>query len=481
MVDSGCTSSVCSIRVAERLKELDGTQVISGEQVNFKLADGTEQKSTTRLSIYFEQLDWHQEFHILDVAVGAIIGLDFMESIGAKLDFAKNVVAIREFNFPLIPYCMEDHANNPTILLTAELPPETEIVGDDLPSLYPMGSQDEKGEQWQTATIGMQYDSKIKEKVRNLLQEFKDIFWNQLPTNHECKLQPFKILLNDNKPVRTRPYRYSIPQLREARRQVEELVKSRAIEPCSSPYSSSFVLVTKKDKAIRMCIDYRKLNEVTVSDSAWIPRMETHLHQLGQSTIFSTLDMTTGYHQIQVSPESRPLTAFSVDDSGEAFQWRRLPFGLKNAPVHLMRSMSQVLRLPFVLVYIDDIIIHSANEKDHLQHVRKVLSILRGKKIILKPKKCVFFSDSVTYLGHVITKDGIRPLPEKFLQVTSPTTKTEARSLLGLLSFYRKFVKNFALNTQHMQRAVKESPFLWPNECQQELDLVLRKLNTSML
>jgi len=464
MVDSGCTSSVCSTQLAERIKSWEGVESGDDELTTFKLADGKEQKSMSAVVLSFDQLDTTQRFHVLDVAVEAIVGLDFMKATGALLDFGNNIATLKGQTFPLIPY----HSETEKIGLTMVSPPmmpnspnEPEMIGDGLPVLYPVEEGTSSTPDWCTTSIGDQLDSKMKQEVEGLLNEFSDIFHNQLPRNHECNLPAFRIILNDSRPVRTRPYRYSLPQLAEARKQINELITARAIEPSISPYSSPIVLVSKKDHSVRMCIDYRKVNAVTVPDSAWIPRLESYLFQLSNSTIFTTLDMTSGYHQLKVDPRSRAITAFSVDGSGESFQWRKLPFGLRNAPIHFMRCMSQILRLPHVLVYIDDIIIHSNNEREHLMHVRQILEILKKKRIILKPKKCMFFCREVTFLGHSISGEGIRPLLDKLLHVTSPATRTEAKSLIGLLSFYRRFVDRFAANTQNIHLAIKTNPFKW--------------------
>jgi len=166
-----------------------------------------------------------------------------------------------------------------------------------------------------------------KQQLWTLLESYAPIWRNQLPPNHECRLPAYKIELMDYTPFKVKAYRHSPAQQQEAKKQVEKLLDARAIEPCLSAYCSPVVLITKKDYTTRFCIDFRKLNALTIADAGYLPRMETHLHQLAQGVIFSVIDMTSGYHQIRLHPDSRHLTAFAIDNTGELFRWRRLPFG----------------------------------------------------------------------------------------------------------------------------------------------------------
>jgi len=350
---------------------------------------------------------------------------------------------------------------------------------ETMPIMYPLEDKN-TFDDWKTASIGTN-DSVMRESVEKLLSEYGMIFKNNLPTNHECRLPPYHIALTNLTPIKSRPYKYSVEQLNKARQQVETLLNARAIERAESAWSSPIVLVSKKDGGVRMCIDYRKLNAVTMENAALLPRIDAHLTQLGRSCCFTTLDMTSGYHQIRMSKESRHLTAFCVDGTGESFQWRRMPFGLRNAPVHFMRSVASVLKLPYVLVYIDDIIVHSRTAEDHLIHLKTVFEILRKKKMILKPMKCTFMAEAVTYLGHNISIDGLKPIQEKFLNVKSPQSKAETKSLIGLLSFYRKFIHNFAQKTENMQKSLKSSSFIWDDDCEAELKLILREFKDATL
>jgi len=473
LIDTGCLSSVLSTATAERLRAHANVRERATCPVTFKMADGNMRVSKGLMTIFFEQFNQDQDFYVVDITIGAILGLDFMVSVEANLDFASNSFVAKGVRIPLIPGSNETRAICHMQIAEME---ELDIVGDSVPIQYPMEEKEDGDDQWREAAIGTT-DMEMRSQLEKLLKEHSSMFRSKLPPNHECRLPPYKIVLNDNTPIRTRPYRYSIEQAKQARLQVDELVKARAIEKSQSAWSSPVVLVSKKDSTLRMCVDYRRLNKVTVEDAAWIPRMENHLALLGNSSVYSTLDMTSGYHQVRMEASCRMYTAFSIDNSGESYQWRRLPFGLRNAPIHFMRSVSAILKYPFVLAYIDDIIIHSANPEIHLEHLTTVLKTLRQKKIILKPAKCVFMAATVNYLGHAISASGIRPLQDKFLHVKSPEDRAEAKSLLGLLSFYRKFIHQFAHRTTQIQKLIRiRESFSWNEDCERELRDVLRDI-----
>jgi len=271
----------------------------------------------------------------------------------------------------------------------------------------------------------------------------------------------------------------------EARKQIQQLLEAKTIERCSSPYNAPVILVSKKDGSTRMCIDFRRLNKITVDESGNIPRLESHLYRLQGTKVYSLLDMTNGYHQIRLTSQSRKLTAFSIDGGGDTFCWRRLPFGLKNAPIQFMSRMTQILPFDFVLIYIDDILVFSNSIVDHLEHLKRIFDVLREYKIILKPKKCTIAAPSVDFLGHRLSSNGIEPLPSKvadLVSLPSPRTKPEAKSLLGFLSFYRRFVKGLAARTQNMYAVVNgRSTFEWNHACETERLDILSDLASSVL
>ena len=193
------------------------------------------------------------------------------------------------------------------------------------------------------------------------------------------------------------------------------------IEKSYSPWASHIVPIKKKDGSTRICVDYRELNKVTKRDAYDSPKADLFLEVLAGKTVFSTLDLQQGFHQIPLSEKSKEKTAFrSGLPGGELFQYTKMPFGLMNAPMTFQRCMDRVFQGTthhFVLVYIDDILVFSENEEDHLQHLKIVFNILKEKGFRLKAKKCALFQKSVTFLGHILSADGMVPDPEKVAPV----------------------------------------------------------------
>ena len=247
---------------------------------------------------------------------------------------------------------------------------------------------------------------------------------------------------------------------------VKDMLDKKVIEKSSSPWSSPVVLVGKKDGTIRFCIDYRKLNKVTKKDTYPLPRIDETLEILGKAKFASTLDLFSGYWQIPLAPEDKEKTAFVCHEG--LFQFNVMPFGLTNAPATFQRAMELVLsglQHEACLVYIDDVIVFGETFEQHQSNLKKVFERLRKANLKLKGKKCSFLQKEVPYLGHIISCGNIKPDPAKIDKVKNfpePTNVTEIKSFLGLTSYYRKFIRNFAEIVHpinHLTR--KHVKFVW--------------------
>ena len=244
------------------------------------------------------------------------------------------------------------------------------------------------------------------------------------------------------------PYRAG-PKAREfEKKEVERMLRDGIIEPSQSNWAAPVVLVPKKEGTLRFCVDYRRLNSVTVRDSYPLPRMDESIDSLGEAKYFTTLDANAGYNQVKLAEKDRPKSAFVCHEG--LYQYIRMPFGMTNAPATFQRTLDIVLsrfKWKSCLVYIDDIIIFSRNAEEHLRHVEEILITLRDAGVSLKIAKCEFFKDTVKYLGHVI-KPGrleVDALATKALKgMHHPRNQTELRSFLGLCNVYRRFVPNYS-------------------------------------
>ena len=298
-----------------------------------------------------------------------------------------------------------------------------------------------------------------------LLEEFADVF--QKPTNlpppraydHSIPLFP------DAVPFNSRPYRYSPMHKDEIERQIKELLTAGLITHSSSPFASPVLLVQKKDGSWRFCVDYRKLNDLTIKNRFPLPIIEEILDELFGSQFFSKLDMTSGYHQIRMLPADEYKTAFKTHHGH--FQFRVMPFGLTNAPATFQCIMNEVLQpflRKFVLVFLDDILVYSATLEDHLAHLRAVLAQLRQHQFYLKASKCSFGQSHIEYLGHVISHKGVATDASKttaMLHWPIPTTVTELRGFLGLTGYYRRFVHHYGIIARPLTNLLKKKQFQW--------------------
>ena len=251
------------------------------------------------------------------------------------------------------------------------------------------------------------------------------------------------IKLNDHQPFKERYRRIPPHQFEEVRKHLQEMEDIGAIRRSSSPWASPVVLVRKKDGSLRFCIDLRKLNSRTMKDACSLPRIEESLDCLNRSKIFTSLDLKSGYWQVELDDDSIPLTAFTVGPLG-LYECVCMPFGLMNAPAtfqRLMESCLGELHLNWCIIYLDDVIIFSENPEEHLIRLEGVFKKLRTAGLKLKPSKCEFFKDQITYLGHIVSKNGIATDPKKIQDVENwptPATVTDVRSFLGFTNYYRK-------------------------------------------
>jgi hypothetical protein len=272
-------------------------------------------------------------------------------------------------------------------------------------------------------------------------------------------------------------------ELAELKIQLKEHLDKGYIHPSSSPWGCSTLFVKKKDQSLRLCVDYRPLNAVTIKNKYPLPRIDILFDQLAGAKVFSKVDLCSGYHQIKICLEDVPKTGFSIRYG--LYEYLVMLFGLTNAPAHFMYLMNSVFMLEldkFVMVFIDDILVYSNDEEGHEQHLHIVLQWLRDHQLYAKFSKCAFWLKEVPFLGHVISAVGIAVDPSNVQEVLdwkSLRSVIQIRSFLELVGYYRWFIPNFSKIAKPMTKPLeKDAKFKWSPQCE-EVFLTLKKLLTT--
>nr|AAN04995.1 retrotransposon protein, putative, Ty3-gypsy sub-class [Oryza sativa Japonica Group] len=325
---------------------------------------------------------------------------------------------------------------------------------------------------------------KITKKLEDIpiVREYPEVFPDDLTTMPPKRDIEFRIdLVPGTAPIHKRPYRMGANELAEVKKQVDEQLQKGYIRPSTSPWGAPVIFVEKKDKTKRMCIDYRALNEVTIKNKYPLPRIDDLFDQLKGATVFSKIDLRSGYHQLRIREEDIPKTAF-ITRYG-LFECTVMSFGLTNAPAFFMNLMNKVFMEfldKFVVVFIDDILIYSKSEEEHEQHLRLVLEKLKEHQLYAKFSKCDFWLKEVQFLGHIVNAQGVAVDPanvESVTKWTPPRTVTQVRSFLGLAGYYRRFIENFSKIAKPMTQLLKkEEKFIWSAECNRSFEELKRRL-----
>ena len=321
--------------------------------------------------------------------------------------------------------------------------------------------------------------------LKNKMWKYEHL-WAKGPDDFgRTHLTTFKINTGNAKPIR-QPYRRLPLAKKEAERtEIKRMLERNIIEESSSAWASPICLVSKPDGSVRFCVDYRKLNEVTEKDAFPLPRIDDCLDALAGAEFFSTQDLCSGFWQIPLDgPEDREKTAFLT--SMGLYQFTILSFGLTNAPACFQRLMQEVLRglqWEECVLFMDDTIVPSKDFDEGMERLEHVWDRLLNAGLKLKPSKCTYFQKEIRFLGHIVSKDGVKTDPEKTSSIDNwpqPTTAKRMRSFLGLASYYRKFIKDFAIIARPLWKLCEKNVrFKWSEECQAAFDLLKQKLVNS--
>ncbi len=326
-------------------------------------------------------------------------------------------------------------------------------------------------------------------QVHDLLNEYADVFSTPEQPFGCTDLIMHSIDTGDSSPVKKRAYRTS-PQMRtEIDKKINELLDQDLIEPSDSPWASPIIMVRKKSvgdepPSYRLVLDTRALNKCTIKDSHPVPCLEETVDSLAGNRYFSVMDLSSGYHQIPMNPRDKEKTAFTTGT--DLFQWKRCPMGLCNAGQTFQRLMEKVfrgIRWSKVVCYLDDICTFGKSFNHQLSNLKEVFTRLRAAGLKLNPQKCQFFCSQVTFLGHVVSGEGVSPDPRNLNKVENwpkPTNQTQVRGFCSLASYYRRFIKNFSEIAKPLNKLTqKDVPFVWDSDCEKAFNTLKHSLTSS--
>jgi deoxyuridine 5'-triphosphate nucleotidohydrolase len=341
-------------------------------------------------------------------------------------------------------------------------------------------------------TFGKQLTRTQRTELQDLIDQNQDLFAVSFEDIKSAKVQTqHEISTGDHPPIKKAPYKLPPHHRQWVAEEVEKMLKSGIIRESNSPWSTPVILVNKKDGAgkivPRMCVDYRPLNKVTKKDAFPLPRIDDILEGMPQAVnCFTLIDLFMGYNQIPMSEEAREKAAFVTQDGH--YEYNRMPFGPTNAPATFQRAMNEMFKGLIgkgVYVYIDDVTIYSQSFKEHLVLLKEVFKRLRHFQFKMKPKKCTFAAEQVEVLGHVINQQGIKPAPSKIEAVKNypvPQDKTDLRAFLGLIGYYRNYIKGCSKITEPLSQMLKkEARFNWTQEAQATFDKIKMILTSDQI
>ena len=451
-LDTGSTISIISPQLFKKL----GIRIIPRSSVKINMVTGnTTSIGRIKVPLTIQQITKIINLHVVHgFRQGLLIGLD----VGSLYDIN---VSLRTKSI-----IINHHSSFAARIIEPEAGPTAEETSPKIVSLSvssgPTPCSVNAGPTSGPANI----HSSSSNFVTELLHQFSDIFATEADPVGSIPNVQHSIITNTSTPIYVKPYRKPQTEHDRTRTIVQDLLKRTLIRSSISPYGFPSTLATKKNGEPRLCIDYRELNKVTVSDKYSIPQIQDVLDRLQGCQIFSTLDMAWGYWHIKMEPASIPKTAFITQDGH--FEWMVMPFGLKNAPSTLQRVLRTILgdlSYKCTINYLDDIIVYSKTEEDHKQNLRQVLSRLRMNNIKLRKKKCSFMTEHVEFLGFKIHKDSVSPNPDKVKALRDypvPRTRKQVQRFLGLCSYFRSHIPRYTESAFPLTKLTrKQSSFQW--------------------
>lgn len=452
LVDSGASTSLIQSGLFHKSFKTELEKHVTLKSVNANICINSKItiplfKEFNRPSTTIEMLETD-----LNSDFDGIIGCNILKPLQAKLDFNSSELITKEAIIPLIFSHSSSQSTDKEINTYCKDIIDINFVEPDIDTII------------DRLTI----NNLNKEEIQFLtttIRKFKKVFYLEGDNLSCVSNYSHKIPTKNDIPIFSKTYRYPEAHKEEVDKQISDMLRSGIIIKSTSPYNAPIWVVEKKldnsgQKNWRIVIDYRKLNEITVEDKFPIPNIEDIFSKLGNAQYFSTLDLAKGFHQIPINVEDRHKTAFSTTNGH--YEFTRMPFGLKNAPASFQRMMNEVLSdyiNKICVVYLDDILIFSTSLQEHIDSLNKIFKRLLDFNLKVQINKCDFLKHETEYLGHIISRDGIKPNPNKIeviKKIQLPKSTKQIKSFLGITGFYRKFIKDYSKVALPMTRYLKK-------------------------
>jgi hypothetical protein len=489
LIDSG---SQCDFVSSRFVRHASARTLKAPDVVSVNVADGRPQfcdrllpNAAMLCNGYKEQL----QLRVANIEHDVILGKPWLARMNPSIDYARNIVQFRFDDKDIHWTATLTHRLTQPLLSAMQVKralrahAEMHVILLRLSDNNELAVADSTGNCIGLNTIATAESNSALDQLRS---DFEEVFPDQLPAclpprrdiDHKIDLVPGAT--PQSRPV----YRLSPIELQELKKQLDELLEAGYIRPSKSPYGAPAIFVKKKDGTMRMCLDYRALNKITIKNRYPLPRIEELFDQVQGAKVFSKIDLRSAYHQVRIAEEDIFKTAFNTRYGH--YEWLVLSFGLTNAPStyqNLVNNVFKELLDVCVIVYLDDILVYSKNAEDHEKHLRQVMSLLRTNKLYAKWPKCDFYQQEVEYLGHIITGEGIKTDPAKVKAVNewpTPTSASDIRAFIGLANYYRKFVSGYATIAAPLNDQLqKERRFVWTPDLEEAFVTLKAKLSSA--
>ena len=439
----------------------------------------TPSLGSTIINIEIEDDEIPVEVQVIDSkAEDLLLGNEIFRKMKAIIDYEKKRMIMKyndkEFMIPIYFTKKRDNENKEAI--------NSEIYSLNLnPTIYLAEmSKEENDEIKENLKIG-EVNEEQRNAIERIIRKYKNVIALSKTKVGKTSIVKHQIDVEGNPPIAQKPYKAIGEKAKVIEDEVNKMLKDNVIRESRSPWASPVVIVIKKSGNPRFCIDYRKLNDITKTDAHPLPRIEEQLEKFRCGRWFSSLDLVSGFWQVEMEEEDKEKTAFTCWKG--LYEFNVMPFGLKNAPPTFQRLMNKVLDgyiNKFVVVYIDDIMIYSKTFEEHIEHLEKVFQRLVEANLMVKFKKCKFCLQNIEFLGHIVGRDGLQVDPkkvEKMKKLPAPKNLKEVRGIMGLLGYYRKFVPNFSKIAKPINQLLKkEEEFKWTNKQQEALNILKKKM-----